>query len=63
MAETPTHPIRISRDLWRRFGEIAKPSRTAVLREFIRWYVGERGAKMPRRPKPEDASATEGAAE
>lgn len=37
-------------DLWVRFGELAEPDRSVVLREFIRWYVGEQDAKMPKRP-------------
>lgn len=36
--------------LWDRFGNLAEPDRSAVLRDFIRWYVREPGAKLPRRP-------------
>lgn len=42
--------IRVPDALWQRFGELAEPDRSAVLREFIRWYVREPGAQMPRRP-------------
>lgn len=41
--------------LWEQFGEVAEPDRSSVLREFIRWYVRERGAKLPRRPEPADS--------
>lgn len=47
---TPTRPIRIDPALWERFGEVAEPDRSTVLREFIRWYVGETGVKAPKRP-------------
>jgi hypothetical protein len=52
---TPTRPIRIESGLWERFGEATTAQgvdRSAVLREFIRWYVREPGAKMPQRPGP-----------
>jgi hypothetical protein len=50
---TPTRPIRIEPELWERFGRAAaalETDRSAALREFIRWYVREPGARMPRRP-------------
>lgn len=50
---TPTRPIRIDPALWERFGEATtarETDRSTVLREFIRWYVGEVGAKAPKRP-------------
>jgi len=53
MPKTPTRPVRIDDDLWRRFGEAATAKdsdRSTVLREFIRWYVRESGARMPKRP-------------
>jgi hypothetical protein len=43
--------IRIEPELWERFGELA-PNRSAVLREFIKWYVMAKGAKRPTRPLP-----------
>jgi hypothetical protein len=43
--------VRMGHDLWERFGEAAEPDRSAVLRDFVRWYVREPGAKMPRRPE------------
>lgn len=49
---TTVRAIRIETDLWERFGELADPDRSGVIREFLRWYTGEKGAKMPRRPRP-----------
>jgi len=37
--------------IWERFGELAEPSRSQVLRDFIRWYVGEIDAELPKRPR------------
>jgi hypothetical protein len=51
--KTPTRPIRIDLDLWDRFGALAEPDRSAVIREFVRWFVREPGAKLPQRPRPE----------
>lgn len=51
---TPTRPIRIDPTLWERFGVSAGAvglDRSAVLREFIRWYVREPGVRMPKRPE------------
>lgn len=50
---TPTRPIRVPLDLWGRFGEATKrqgTDRSAILRDFMRWYAHDDGAKMPRRP-------------
>jgi len=52
VGKTPTRPIRIDLDLWEEFGKVAEPDRSAVLRDFVRWYIREPGAKMPRRPDP-----------
>jgi len=46
---TPRQTIRVDADLWAKFGELAEPDRSTVLREFMRWYTWESGAKMPRR--------------
>lgn len=43
--------VRMSHDLWERFGEVAD-NRSTVVRDFVRWYTREPGAKMPRRPGP-----------
>jgi hypothetical protein len=50
---TPRQTIRVDADLWADFGEVAQPDRSAVLREFMRWYTWKPGVKMPRRTKPE----------
>ncbi|MEV6035985.1 hypothetical protein AB0L65_32855 [Nonomuraea sp. NPDC052116] len=55
MKDTHTRhrPIRVDAELWDAFGAlVGDRNRSAVIREFIRWYVGERGAKLPRPPKP-----------
>lgn len=51
--------LRIDDDLWDAFGaavERASPEldRSAVMRELIRWYVGETGAELPKRPEPKE---------
>ncbi|WP_435589826.1 hypothetical protein [Micromonospora aurantiaca (nom. illeg.)] len=50
---TPRWAIRVPENLWTAFGEATEAAgtdRSAVLREFIRWYVREHGAKTPQRP-------------
>lgn len=59
-ANTPTRPIRIDLALWNEAGEATKAERTdrsAIIREFIRWYLRKPGAKLPQRPP---ASVTTG---
>lgn len=41
--------IRIEPELWEQFGVLAE-NRSQTLRDFIRWFVHEKGAKMPKRP-------------
>jgi hypothetical protein len=57
--KTPHRALRVEDDLWGAFGDAVarqgEPDRSTVTREFIRWYVGEPGAKMPRRP-PKDTT-------
>jgi len=48
--KTPLTAFRIDPELWRAFGEVAEPDRSAVLRDFIRWFSRQPGAKMPKRP-------------
>lgn len=36
--------------IWERFGELAEPNRSTVLRDFVRWYVGDPNVELPRRP-------------
>ncbi|WP_033438402.1 hypothetical protein [Saccharothrix sp. NRRL B-16314] len=50
---TARQTIRVDTDLWDRFGAAAEQSdtdRSEAVRAFIRWYLREPGAKMPRRP-------------
>jgi hypothetical protein len=49
---TARQSIRLEESLWEKFGQmVGKDSdRSAVLRDFIRWYIGEAGAEPPKRP-------------
>ncbi|WP_204016020.1 hypothetical protein [Sphaerimonospora thailandensis] len=56
---TPLRPIRVETELWEAFGElVGKRNRSAVIRDFIRWYVRERGAKLPERPPATPAAGS-----
>lgn len=48
-AGTPKQTIRVDPGLWVRFGA-AVGDRAAALRAFMRWYLREPGAKLPKRP-------------
>ena len=52
--KTPLRTVRVDDDLWLPFGDAVEgqgePDRSAVLRQFIAWYLREPGAKMPKRP-------------
>jgi len=51
---TPQITVRVSPELWERFGEVADElgtTRAELLREWIRWAVGEPGARPPERPE------------
>ena len=57
---TPFRRIRIDDDLWERFDDAvhrADPdsNRSAVLRRFTRWYVGDID-ELPQRPGKEKAA-------
>lgn len=56
--KTPHRQVRVEADLWERFGsEITRAGekdRSDVIRRFLRWYVREADAKMPRRPPATD---------
>jgi hypothetical protein len=57
---TPFRRIRMDDDMWERFGnavEQAEPEldRSKVMREFVRWYIGETN-DLPRRPRPTEAA-------
>ncbi|MFC4050041.1 hypothetical protein ACFOY4_10130 [Actinomadura syzygii] len=50
----------MSDDMWARFGEAvenAEPEldRSKVIREFVRWYIGETD-DLPRRPRPANST-------
>ena len=47
---TQLQNIRVEPGLWQRFGAVAEPDRSAILRAFIEWYCHEPGAKQVRRP-------------
>ncbi|HEX6970267.1 MAG TPA: hypothetical protein VF174_15840 [Micromonosporaceae bacterium] len=47
----PNITLRLDEELWQRLGALTE-DRSALLREFIRWYVREPGAKLPQRPRP-----------
>jgi hypothetical protein len=53
---TARQTVRIDEDLWAKLGaacESAGIDRSAALRAFARWYVGEGDAELPERPAPE----------
>lgn len=56
--KTPHHAVRAPDDLWKMFGanveRAGEKDRSDVLRQFMRWYNRESGAKMPRRPDAAD---------
>lgn len=63
-ANTPTRPIRVDLDLWGRAGEASKSEgtdRSAIIREFLRWYLREADAELPHRPKGEWSTPAGGA--
>ncbi len=52
---TARQTIRIDEKLWERFGaQVPDGNRSDVIRDFIRWYVHDQGAKMPKRPGAPD---------
>ena len=56
-SHTPGRLIRIPDRYWIPFGRIAGGrQRSALIVAFIRWYIGEPGAKLPKRP-PDTRSA------
>lgn len=57
--KTPHRTIRAEQSEWDPFGKAAKAvgsDRTAVLRQFMRWFSGQPGAELPQRPEPPVAS-------
>lgn len=58
----PLHQVRVSNELWMRFGAAVQRvdpglDRSRVLREFMSWYIGEKGARLPQRPPPRHVNA------
>lgn len=47
---TPRQTVRVDKALWDKFGATAGRERSEVVRQLIRWYVREPGAKLPQRP-------------
>ena len=58
--KTEVRRFRTTDDLWESFsgaverGPDPEADMSKVLRAFVRWYVGEPGAKLPERPEPQD---------
>lgn len=53
---TPNRVVRVDGKLWDAFGAATGlRERAEILREFMRWYIHEPGAKMPKRPPREDS--------
>jgi hypothetical protein len=54
---TARQTIRVDEDLWELFDaarvSAGEDSRSVVVRDFIRWYVREKGARLPKRPDAE----------
>lgn len=49
---TARQTVRIDEELWKRLGELAEArgtDRSAVLRDFVLWAVGEPDAPAPKR--------------
>jgi hypothetical protein len=55
-APTGLRRFRSSDELWEEFGNAVEQGpdpeadRSKVLRAFMRWYIGQSGAKLPERP-------------
>ncbi len=45
---TPIRTVRMDDSLWNRFGELTE-DRSATIRAFIHWYVGDEGWPAPTR--------------
>lgn len=58
MANTTLRKFRADDDLWEKFTDAVRRSpdpeadMSKVLRQLVRWYAGEPGAKLPERPEP-----------
>lgn len=65
---SPLQNFRLDRPLWRRFGRATAKNgtnRTAALRQFVLWYLGDEDTALPVRPNtptpelPEDREEDE----
>ena len=51
--KTPTRPVRLDDEDWEGLGEVAAAkgtNRSALIRDFVRWFLGRPGAELPERP-------------
>jgi hypothetical protein len=54
---TKHRSIRIEDELWAALGQAAQTvgvDRSTLIRQLVRWYVRDPGAKLPQRPDPTD---------
>ncbi|MFD8234013.1 hypothetical protein ACFV20_19295 [Streptomyces sp. NPDC059696] len=58
--KTPISRFRIDADEWQAFGEAVPQDtdRSAVLRDFVAWYLRRPGARMPKRPDTSERAAS-----
>lgn len=65
MADTTLRKFRADNELWAKFSDAVRRSPDAeadmskVLRQFVRWYAGEPGARIPERPAVAKSKALE----
>lgn len=45
---------------WQRFRDLAHPTASDVLRQFVDYFTRKPGAKMPRRPSADDSTVGDG---
>ena len=60
--KTPVRNLRAEDDLWGSFGAACAAAgidRSTALRDFMRWYMREPGAKLPKRPDPPPSAGPE----
>ena len=51
--QTPIRNLRVPDDEWVPFRAVGGSNMSALIRQFIRWYLRLPGAKLPERPSPE----------
>ncbi|MFD2421634.1 hypothetical protein [Amycolatopsis pigmentata] len=61
---TARQTIRVDEDLWNDFGAAVEAAgakdRSTVLREFMRFYARQPGAKLPKRPQSDHVPPMDG---